>query len=45
MPYRLGRHVGIGFGLMFSHASVEIDNATTIDAGGAHMGGGLRVFF
>jgi hypothetical protein len=41
----LGRHVGLGFGVMFSHASVPLDNATTIDAGGAHVGGGIRFGF
>jgi hypothetical protein len=45
VSYRLRRHVGLGFGVMFSHASVPLDNTVTIDAGGAHVGGGIRFGF
>jgi hypothetical protein len=45
VSYRVRRHVGLGFGVMFSHASVPLDNTVTIDAGGAHIGGGIRFGF
>jgi hypothetical protein len=37
--------IGVGFGVMFSHASVPLDDTLTVDAGGAHVGGGLRIRF
>jgi len=45
VSYRLRRHVGLGFGVTFSHASVPLDNTVTVDAGGAHVGGGIRFHF
>jgi outer membrane protein with beta-barrel domain len=43
--YRLRRHVGVGAGLMFSHASVPLDDTLTVDAGGVRVSGGLRFRF
>ena len=45
VSYRLRPHVGLGIGVTFSHASVPLDNAVTVDAGGAHVGGGVRFRF
>ncbi len=45
VTFLLRPHVGLGFGVMFSHASVPLDDTLTVDAGGAHVGGGLRVRF
>ena len=45
VSYLLRPHIGLGFGVMFSHASVPLDDTLTVDAGGAHVGGGLRVRF
>jgi len=45
VTFLLRPHVGLGFGVMFSHASVRLDDTLTVDAGGAHVGGGLRVRF
>jgi hypothetical protein len=30
---------------MFSHAAIPLDDTLTVDAGGAHVGGGLRFRF
>jgi hypothetical protein len=35
----------VGFGVMFSHAAIPLDDTLTVDAGGAHVGGGLRFRF
>jgi hypothetical protein len=43
--YLFRPHIGVGFGVMFSHASVPLDDTLTVDAGGARAGGGLRVGF
>jgi hypothetical protein len=43
--YLLRPHIGLGFGVMFAHASVPLDDTLTVDAGGAHVGGGLRFRF
>jgi hypothetical protein len=45
VSYLLGSHVGVGFGVMFSHAAIPLDDTLTVDAGGAHVGGGLRFRF
>jgi hypothetical protein len=45
VTYRLGRHVGLGGGVMFSRASVALDDTVTVDAGGPHVGGGIRFRF
>jgi hypothetical protein len=45
VTFLLRPRVGLGFGVMFSHASVPLDDTLTVDAGGAHVGGGLRVRF
>jgi hypothetical protein len=42
-PFR--PRIGVGFGVMFSHASVPLDDTLTVDAGGARVGGGLRIRF
>lgn len=42
---QLRPHVGLGVGVTFSHASVPLDNAVSVDAGGAHVGGGIRFSF
>jgi hypothetical protein len=38
-------HMGVGAGLMFSRASVPLDDTLTVDAGGARLSGGLRFRF
>jgi hypothetical protein len=43
--YRLRRHVGLGFGVTYSRASVPLDDTLTVEAGGARVGGGLRFGF
>jgi hypothetical protein len=45
VSYLLRPHVGLGIGATFSHASVPLDNAVSVDAGGAHVGGGIRFRF
>jgi hypothetical protein len=45
VSYLLRPHVGLGIGAMFSHASVPLDNTVSVDAGGAHVGGGIRFRF
>jgi hypothetical protein len=45
LSYRLRPHVGLGFGATYSHAAVPLDDTLTVDAGGAHVGGGLRFRF
>lgn len=45
VSYRLHPHVGLGIGVTFSHASVPLDHTVTVDAGGAHVGGGIRFRF
>ena len=43
--YMVRPHVGVGFGATFSHASIPISSTTSIDAGGGHINGGLRLVF
>jgi hypothetical protein len=45
VSYLFGSHIGVGFGVMFSHAAIPLDDTLTVDAGGAHVGGGLRFRF
>jgi hypothetical protein len=45
VSYLFSPHIGVGFGVMFTHASVPLDDTLTVDAGGAHVGGGLRMRF
>ena len=45
VSYRVRPHVGLGIGVTFSHASVPLDDTVTVDAGGAHVGGGIRLRF
>jgi hypothetical protein len=45
LTYRLRRHVGLGAGVTFSHATVPLDDTLTVDAGGPHVAGGLRFRF
>lgn len=45
LDYMLRPKVGLGFGVMFSRARVALTDSTTIDAGGLHVGGGLRFRF
>lgn len=45
LSYLLRAHVGLGVGITYSHASVPLDDTVTVDAGGAHVGGGLRFRF
>jgi hypothetical protein len=45
MSYLLRRHVGLGFGMTYSHAAVPLDDTLTVDAGGPHVSGGLRFRF
>jgi hypothetical protein len=45
VSYRLRRHVGLGVGISYSHASVPLDDTLTVDAGGPHVAGGLRFRF
>jgi opacity protein-like surface antigen len=45
VSYRVRPHVGLGFGVTFSRASVPLSDTVTVEAGGAHVGGGLRFRF
>jgi hypothetical protein len=45
VSYGLRPYVGVGFGVMFSRASIPIDDTLTLDAGGARVAGGLRFRF
>ena len=45
LTYRLRRHVGLGFGVTYSRASIPLDDTLTVEAGGARVGGGLRFRF
>jgi hypothetical protein len=45
VSYLLRRHVGLGVGVTYSHAAVPLDDTLTVDAGGAHLSGGLRFRF
>jgi hypothetical protein len=45
VSYLLRRHVGVGFGVTYAHASVPLDDTLTVDAGGPHVSGGLRFRF
>jgi len=45
VSYLVRPHVGLGFGVTFSKASVPLDDTLTVDAGGAHVAGGLRFRF
>ena len=45
VSYLLRRHVGLGVEVTFSRASVPLDDTLTVDAGGAHVGGGIRFRF
>jgi hypothetical protein len=45
VTYFLRRHVGLGFGVAFSHASIPLDDTLTVDAGGPHVAGGVRFRF
>jgi hypothetical protein len=45
ITYRLRPHVGVGAGLMFSRASVPLDDTLTVEAGGARLNGGVRFRF
>jgi opacity protein-like surface antigen len=45
VSYLLRRHVGLGLGVTYSHASIPLDDTLTVDAGGPHLTGGLRFRF
>jgi len=45
VAYRLRRHVGLGFGVTYSHASVPLDDTLTVEAGGVRVDGGVRFRF
>lgn len=45
VSYLLRPHVGLGAGITYAHASIALDDTLTVDAGGAHLGGGLRLRF
>jgi hypothetical protein len=45
LAYSVRPHVGVGIGVTFSHARVQLDDATTVDAGGAYVTAGLRFRF
>ena len=45
LEYMLRPRVGLGIGGVFSRASVPLGDAVTVDAGGAHVGGGVRFRF
>jgi hypothetical protein len=45
VSYGLRPHVGVGLGVMFSRASIPLDDTLTVDAGGARVAGGLRFRF
>jgi hypothetical protein len=43
--YWLRPRVGVGVGMMFSHASIKLDKTATMDAGGPHLSAGIRFRF
>jgi hypothetical protein len=45
VSYWLQPRLGLGVGMMFSHASIKLDDTATIDAGGAQLSGGIRFRF
>src|SRR5262249_27147820 len=49
LTWHLGAHAGVGFGIIYSQASVPFAPATgetiTVTAGGTRVNGGLRVRF
>jgi len=45
LDYMVRPRVGLGIGVTFSRARLALDDATTVTAGGAHVGGGLRFRF
>lgn len=45
VTWRLRPRVGLGLGVSFSRAAVALSDTVTVDAGGAHLGGGLRFRF
>jgi hypothetical protein len=45
LAYSVRPHVGVGIGVTFSHARVQLDDATTVEAGGAYVTAGLRFRF
>ena len=45
LSYGLRPHVGVGAGVMFSRASIPLDDILTVDAGGARLAAGLRFRF
>lgn len=45
LTWRLRPHVGLGIGVSFSRAAVPLSDTVTVDAGGPHVGGGLRFRF
>ena len=45
LDYMLRPHVGLGIGVTFSHARVPLSDTATVDAGGVHVGGGVRLRF
>jgi hypothetical protein len=45
VAYLLRPHVGVGAGVSLSHARVPLNDTITVDAGGAHITGGLRLRF
>jgi hypothetical protein len=45
LAYGLRPHVGVGIGVNFSRAAIHLDDTTSVDAGGAHVAGGLRFRF
>jgi hypothetical protein len=45
LDYMPRRHVGVGIGVAFSHATVPLNDTMSVDAGGVHVGGGIRFRF
>jgi hypothetical protein len=45
VAYMFRPRLGVGVGLNFSRARVPVTDALTVDAGGLHVGGGLRLLF
>jgi hypothetical protein len=45
LDYMVRPKLGVGIGVTFSRASVPLTDAVTVDAGGLHVGGGVRFRF
>ena len=45
VAYMFQPHVGVGADVRFTRARIALTDTATVTAGGAHIGGGLRLRF